>query len=364
LQQTGTHSTLAELADKHSVHQTIYGSNLSYRSNRFGIGATWVHDFLDIPLQSPFSNNITTSHLQNNNLGIDYNYIFQNFNFFGEASRNTNAGLAFLNGVFISLHPKITFTAVHRYYTSTYQNELSAGFAESNGTNEKGLYMGITIKLPHALEWTSCFDRFEFPNIRYQADAPSQGNDANTQLTYTPSKKLNMTVRISQRTKQQNTGNDVYLKYLILTRSTNFRFTLSYQALPRIQLSNRIECVNYRADDITRKGFLIYQDVHYAKPGKAFSILFRYALFQTDGYAARIYAYENDVSGALSFPAYYDKGCRFYLLFNYAFSKHIEAGFKFSQTIYEDKEKISEGTLSEIEGNRKSEVKVQFKIQF
>lgn len=364
LQETGIHATIAELNDKHSVRQTVLGTNLSYHSNRLHIGFTGVHDYLNIPLNPLLraDNQLNSAATKNTNLGLDYNFVFQNFNFFGECTRNKNGNVAFLNGVFISLHSSITFTAVHRYYTKGFQNALNAGFSESGATNEKGLYMGITIQLPHALSWTSCYDRFEFPWLHYQVDAPSHGHDVNTQLTYAPSKKWNVLFRISQRNNMQNTSNDVAMKYIIQNKYTGYRFTISYYVTSTIKLANRVEVVNIQSEEPVKKGYLLYQDMHYNKPGKPFSAILRYAIFQTDGYDARIYAYENDVLGAFAIPAYYDSGSRFYILLNYAFNKHIECWLRFSQTVYDGKDVINEGTLSEIRGNKKSEVKVQVKI--
>lgn len=365
LQQTGTHATINELNDKHSVLQTAYGINFSYHSNRLYIGLTGIHDYLNVPLQpSPRNeNSFNYATTKNTNIGLDYNLVFQNFNFFGEGCRTKNNGYAFLNGVFISLHPTITFTAVHRYYTSAFQNAMSAGFAESGVSNEKGVYMGLTIQLPHAFTWTGCYDRFEFPWLRYQVDAPSYGHDANTQLTFAPSKKCNILFRVSQRNNMHNTSNDAAMKYIIQTKYMSYRFTISYPVTPGLKLTNRVEVVRIRSEQPDKKGYLLYQDLHYGKPGTAFSAILRYAIFQTDDYDARIYAYENDVSGAFAIPAYYDNGSRFYILFNYIFNKHLEVWLRFSQTLYSDKDVLNEGTLSEIRGNKKSEVKVQVKLR-
>jgi hypothetical protein len=40
-------------------------------------------------------------------------------------------------------------------------------------------------------------------------------------------------------------------------------------------------------------------------------------MFETDSYASRIYAFENDVLYAFSSPAYYGKGWGFYFIVNY-----------------------------------------------
>ena len=114
----------------------------------------------------------------------------------------------------------------------------------------------------------------------------------------------------------------------------------------------------------TQKGYVVYQDISYSKLGVPFSVTLRYALFQTDDYNSRVYAYENDMPGAYSIPAYYYKGSRFYILLDYNVTRTIEVWVRYSQTVYDNKKIISEGSLTEIQGNTRSEIKVQLRFKF
>ncbi len=366
LQQTGSHATPAEIADKHAIHQTIYGGNISFNSKRFSFGATLTHDQLDIPLQpaaSPY-NQFEKGVASKFNMGIDYNFILHNFNFFGETAKCKNGGMAFLNGVFISLDPRLSLTILHRSYQKNFQNSMAAAFAESSGSNEKGVYTGIAAALTRALSFHAYYDRFEFPWLKYQVDAPSQGTDYSIQLMYTASKKWNADFRMQKRNKQKNTNEPVAMNYLVPVTQSNYRFSIAYTVSAALKLRNRVEFVNYKLDGVKKSGYLIYQDIIYNKPGRPFSATLRYALFQTDGYDARLYAYENDIPGSYSIPNYSDRGSRFYILLNYTLNKHMECWFRFAQTYYDNKNIISEGSLSEIDGNTKSEIKMQVKFSF
>jgi hypothetical protein len=366
LQQTGSHATPSEMADKHAIHQTLYGGNISYNAKRVAVGITAIHDHLDVSLQpiSSSYNQFEKYSNQNLNIGIDYNFILHNFNFFGEAARSSNGGMAFLNGLFISLDPRLSFTILHRSYQRNYQNNMNAAFAESGAANEKGMYMGIAATLAPPLTFNAYYDRFEFPSLKYQVDAPSRGNDLSMQLNYTPSKKWNSNFRIRQRNKQRNTATDGTMNYLVPLRYTNYRFTITYSISPAFKLRNRVDVVNYTLDAAKQNGYLLYQDILYNRPGKAFSASARYALFQTDGYDSRMYEYENDIPGAYSIPNYSDRGSRFYILLNYRINKYLECWFRYAQTIYDNKEIISEGTLSQIDGNKKSEMKIQLCLKW
>jgi len=369
LQETGYHSTTDEIADKHAILQTIYGGNVAYKSRKLNLGLTALNYQLDKEFNRNLSyyNQFEFSSRQNFNIGLDYNFIIRNFNFFGETARSQNGGMAYLNGVLMSIDPRVSFTVLHRYYQRNYQNLLSNAFSENTmAANEKGLYMCIHTKPTNKTTLTAYYDRFEFPWLNYQAHAPSKGNDYSAQMNYTPSKKLDAYFRIRQRNKEKNKINTgALIDYPITVKQTNYRFNISYTISSFVKLKNRIELINYKFDNNkTQKGYLVYQDISYNKIGKPLSITLRYALFQTDNYDTRIYAYENDVPGSYSIPAYYDRGSRFYILLDYNLTRNIELWFRYSQTFYDNKKIISEGSLTEIKGTTKSEIKVQVRLKF
>ncbi|MES2591764.1 MAG: helix-hairpin-helix domain-containing protein [Bacteroidota bacterium] len=369
LQETGYHSAAGEIADKDAIVQTILGSNISYNGRKLSIGFTAISYQLDKNFNRALSyyNQFEFSSIQNVNAGVDYNYVFRNFNFFGEAAISKNGGKAFLNGMLVSLDPRLSFTLLHRNYDRNYQNLLSNGFAENTtAANEKGTYIGITAKPTNTITLTGYCDRFEFQWLRYQVNAPSNGSDYVAQLNYTPSKKTDMYFRIRERNKQKNTTEaDAIIDYLVPVEQTNYRFNISYNILPSVKLKNRVELIDYKLDNNkTQKGYLAYQDVTYNKVGSPLSVTLRYSLFQTDSYDSRIYAYESDMPGAYSILSNYDRGSRFYIMLDYNLTRKIEIWVRYAQTYYDNKRVISEGALTEIQGNTKSEIKAQLRFKF
>lgn len=368
LQETGYHSTSSEIADKDAILQTMIGGNISYKGRKFNVGVSALSYQLDVDYNRSLSyyNQFEYSSSKNLNVGVDYNFIVQNFNFFGEAAISQNGGKAFVNGALISLDPRLSLTVLHRYYERNFQNLMSNGFGESTmPTNEKGLYIGAVAKPTNKTTITAYYDRFEFPWLKYQVNAPSYGNDYMVQFNYTPSKKVDMYVRVRTRDKQKNTPAVDFIDYLVPVKQSNYRFNISYTISKSIKLRNRIELIDYKlAENKTEKGYLIYQDVVYSRLGKPLSITFRYAIFQTDSYDSRIYAYENDIPGSFSIPAYYDRGSRFYIMLDYNLTRRIELWLRYSQTYYDNKDVISEGSLTEIQGNTKSEIRAQVRFKF
>jgi hypothetical protein len=369
LQTTGYHNTPTSIADKGSITQTVTGGNLSYKGRKLTIGAT----ALSYMLNKDFNRNLTYynqfqfSSTQNFNTSVDFSYVLKNFNFFGEEAISQNGGKAFINGAIVSLDPRLSFTIAYRNYQRNYQSSFSNAFAEnSTASNEKGTYIGISAKPTTTITFNAYCDRFQFPWMNYQANAPSYGNDYLAQLNYTPSKKFDMYFRIRDRNRQRNAiDDDAIIYYLAPVRQTNYRFNISYSILPTVKLKNRIEVVEYKIDaNKTEKGYLAYQDIVYNKIGKPLSVTLRYALFHTDSYNARIYAYETEVPGVYSILANYYRGSRFYILVDYNVTRRIELWLRYSQTFYDDRNVISPGSLNEIQGNTKSTVEAQVKFKF
>lgn len=110
-------------------------------------------------------------------------------------------------------------------------------------------------------------------------------------------------------------------------------------------------------------GYLVYQDVCYTPVNKPISFRLRFAIFDTDNYDSRIYAYENDVLYAFSVPALYSKGSRYYFLLKYRIINNIDIWFRIAQTFYSNKNTIGSG-LDEIKGNTKTDVVFQLRWKF
>ena len=86
-------------------------------------------------------------------------------------------------------------------------------------------------------------------------------------------------------------------------------------------------------------------------------------MFDTESYFSRIYNYEHDVLYSFSIPSFFDRGIRTYLNARWEIGRHVDLWFKYALTCYRDRETIGSG-LNEIEGNRKSELRMQLRLKF
>lgn len=365
---SGLHRTPSELAKRKSLSETILGGNVSYVQRRLRIGVTAVHYIFGNNYQKTDAlyNIYEFSGKQNTNVGIDYNYVFRNFNFFGETSVCANGSVATTNGVLMSLDPRVTFVAMYRSFPKDFQAVYANAISENSRIlNEKATYFGFKAQIMKSWSLQGYMDVFKFPWLRYQVDAPSKGYEYLAQLTYAPSKTVEAYFRIRRQLKEINTNDDeLTINTLDNQMATHYRFNITYKVSPSIQFRNRVEYVTYeRGNDGVEKGWLMYQDITYKALKSPVSLSFRYAIFDTDTYNARIYAYENDVLYAFSIPAYYYKGSRAYLTLRYKVVRGIDVWLRYAVTFYNNRSVISSGT-SEISGSTKSELKAQIRFSF
>lgn len=184
-----------------------------------------------------------------------------------------------------------------------------------------------------------------------------------TQLTLTPNKQTKILFRYRYRKKPENSDSVQQVSLISEVKRQQLRAEIQFRLNSFFNLRNRIEWVQYKKADNKENGYLFYQDILY-KPMQGYvSGNCRLAYFHTNGYNSRIYAFENDVLYASSFPFYSDKGFRCYLNLRYRLKRGIDIWCRYSTFLYPQKESIGSG-LDTIEGKHKSELKVQVRLQF
>ncbi|PKP01031.1 MAG: hypothetical protein CVU14_06095 [Bacteroidetes bacterium HGW-Bacteroidetes-9] len=368
LQETGFHRTPNELAGKDAVEQTVYGGNLQTRVKMFRLGATAFHTELGNELKKDevLYNKFDFRGKSLTNFGFDYAVILRSLTLYGEAAGSDNGGKAFLAGATATPDPRLALSVIYRNYSKDYQNLYSNAFAEgSRNANEKGIYFGMLVQLQKRLSLSAYADYFRFPWLKYRIDAPSRGSEYHSQLTWNPSRRAEIYFRYRWQQKQINpSGLDGYTDYPEAETKQNFRVHLSLKATESITLKTRVETTYWQMPGFSqRSGYLIYQDLIYNQPDKPWLLNTRFALFDTDTYDQRLYAYESDVLYAFSIPSYYYKGSRFYLMGKYSFGRRLDLWVRYALTYYNNRQVISSG-LDEIDGNRKSELKIQLRLKF
>ena len=365
---TGYHRTENENMDRNAIMQTSFGGNINYRGKRWKVGINSVYYHFSLPLQKrnePY--NLYTIRGRNwCNESIDYSYTFRNIHFFGEAAIDKNFNRAFINGVLISADPHVDLSFVQRAIDPAYQAVSGNAFTENTyPTNESGFYMGVVIRPGAGLRVDAYADIFKFPWLRFQADAPGNGTDMLIQFTYTPNRQTQLYTRFRNERKPLNeSDDDNNTGYPEIRRRQTWQTQYNYQLNRATSLRSRTDVIWFRHGvRDTEIGFLIYLDMVHKPLGKKYNGVVRLQYFETGGYNARIYAYENDVLYSNSIPAFYQNGWRYYVSFNYDLNTKMSCWLRVAQTLYRDLDEIGSG-LDAIDGNKKTEIKVQLRYIF
>ena len=379
LQETGYHRTIGEILDRHAIRQQVVGGHLGYAVSHFEIGYTLHHTWLSAALiLNPSNyNQYYFQGRQLTNQGIDFKYVKGKFAFFGEGSMSFNTDttawmgastspatlsrFAGLVGMTVKPTGYLNFTLVYRDYGKAYQNLFSNAFGEgSRNQGQRGIYLGVDVAPAPYWNILAYADYFKFTWLTSKVYSPSWGHDYYFRLSHSFNRRTAAYLQIRSKTKMKNSSDGMtFSHYPIFYTKNSVRFNINYGFANGLVFSNKAEYAHYRnGDGSNSQGFFICQDVAYKPENKPFSITFRYALFDTDDYDARVYAYENDILYSFSVPALYGKGMRVYLLGKWSQFKNLTLYARIGSIIYTDRDEIGSG-LTLIEGNHKTDLKVE-----
>ncbi|OWY19231.1 helix-hairpin-helix domain-containing protein [Sphingobacteriales bacterium UPWRP_1] len=365
---SGFHRTNAELADRHSLKQFVSGGSFGYKSRKLSVAVNTIYTRFSASLQPTVAayNQYRFSGRQLLNSSIDYRFLWRNFHFFGETAVSDNGGLATLNGLLLAVDPKVSFSFLHRYYQRNYQSLFAVPFAESTlPNNENGTFIGAFIKPIRKVEISAYADVYKHPWLRFLTDAPSHGADYLLQVSYKPLRAVEMYMRFRTETKGRNQPNNItQTDYLSNQTRSSLRFHLQCKLSNTVTLKSRVEGAWFKTQNgSTERGVMIYQDINFKPLSSPVSFNTRFALFDTDSYNARIYAYENDVLYVFSVPPYYNRGSRFYAVLRYTPFKNMDIWLRYAQTYWADQKTIGTGP-EQVNANHRSEVRAMLRVKF
>lgn len=366
--ESGLHRTLSEVADRNAFNMYSVGGNFSYNKRKWHLGVNALYNKLNTEVKRSDAtyNKFAFEGNKLFNASLDYHYLYKNFHFFGETALSDNLAVASLNGLMIGLGRHADMAVVYRYYDKQYQSIYANAFGElSSPQNENGLYVGTTVRPHQQITINAYFDYFNHPWLRYLVDAPSHGYEGMLQVSYKPSKKIELYIRYKHELKQFNAPeNETKTNYLIDENRDKIRFHINCSVSKAVKLSSRVEAsfLNNPAEG-KRNGFMLYQDVDYRPLSFPVSFSGRIAYFDAPDYDARIYAYEDDVLYAFSIPAYYNQGFRYYGVVKYRIVKGVEVWLRVAQTQYTNIKTVGTGN-EEIDKAHKTEIKAQLRLKF
>ncbi|MFO7257227.1 MAG: helix-hairpin-helix domain-containing protein [Bacteroidota bacterium] len=363
LRTSGLHRTENEIAGRAAIREINAGVVVNRKTARMDAGVVLNSVIFDTPVQRkprPY-NQFAFSGSENHSESVFLNYNHRNHAFFSEFALNATGGTAAVIGLLSSLTPQLEVAAAYRDYSrdfhAFYANAISEG---SSVQNEKGIYWGWKYRLTKYLHVTGYFDMFMFPWLRYRVYAPSRGYEWLLRIARNSRSGPSWHIQFREECKARNIYGDDPLVDVVPGVKRNVLAGTSIAAARGLTLKTRLQYSAYQIGGQTTEGMALMQDIA-AEFGKL-RVAARYALFDTDDYDNRQYAYERDAWLSFSLPAYYGVGTRSYILVSYSF-KRMTLWMRFAHTRYIDREEIGSGP-DKIAGNQRNDVKLQLRYRF
>ncbi|MDR2424401.1 MAG: helix-hairpin-helix domain-containing protein [Prevotellaceae bacterium] len=367
LSANGLHRTPNEMARKNTLPETVAGINLAFAKTFWRIGTTCLfgqYEGDDRREVKPY-NMFELHRATNAGFSLDWTCMMKAVSLFGEAAISSNGGKALIAGLSADINSFTQLSAVYRNYQKNYQAVYSNAFGENGKTaNEQGMYLGFSISPDMKWKISSYFDLFSFPWLRYGINSPSSGQDFLLQTNYTPGNDFDFHVRLQYDRSMKNlSGSDSAVSSVQNAGRIKLQLNAVYALSPELSLSSRVAATLFEPElQTSERGYLMYQDVKYKFQKFPLTLSARYALFSTDSWNTRLYAFESDILYAFSVPAYYDKGCRYYLNISWKILTNIQLWLRLSQTRFFERQEIGSG-MSAIKGNKQTDVKIQMQIK-
>ena len=378
---TGLHRTPSELARKDAIRETLVGGGIEVRRTgrrvaaKAGVVATQAA--FDTPLapgtrpdqRFAFSGDAATT------VSVYGEARTRALQAFGEGARGPGGGLGGVLGLGAELGGGAEVLLVGRHYEPGFQSLHGYPFGERNGigNNETGVYAGVRVR--PSREWTlnAYLDQYRFPYLRFSVPRPSQGHEALATAEYRPRSYLRGYVQA--RTETREVGLDVAnvvpgsvvgglgeqtRQTLRVQGEWDASRTLRFRA--RVEGSRALAAAPAGTGREASTGALLYQDVRLqALPWLRLDT--RLTLFRTDDYDARLYAFENDLTGVFAIPALSGRGVRGYVLAAAEPIDGLVIQAKLASTWLRGVNSIGTGP-SRVDGNRVSDLGIQLRYRF
>jgi hypothetical protein len=362
-QLTGLHRNNMELENRKRIKEENTGIIIHYNRRRVDAGVMYNYLQFSKPVNSKNSlyNQFAFSGTLNENIGAYINYNYNNFLLFGEFSKTLSAGIGGVVGITGALTNKLDVSLLYRKYDRNYYSFYTNAFSEgTTPQNESGIYSGWRYSFSRKLTFTGYFDFFQFPWLRFRIYKPSNGHEWLARITYQPSKQIQVFVQVREEDKARNINYDPILYQTQTGTKRNYWINFAYGLSQHLKMKTRAQFSTYHIDNKTTSGSALIQDIS-VDIGK-FECTARYALFDTDDFDNRQYAYEQDVWLAYSLPSYYGTGVRNFILLEYRMSKRISLWLRYSRTRYSNIDVIGTGA-DQIKGNTKNDIKLQLRLK-
>ncbi len=362
MQWSGLHRTPSEQAGRNAFLQTFLGGSAYWNNGRWKFAWNLTGYRFNQAMgkgEEPYRRNgITGKRWMNQS--VDYGGTFRNIYVFGEIARAGNGSTGIMQGMMVSIDPKMDMAFLFRYLPTRYHALQANAFTEQSAPgNETGFYAAVNLR--PATPWliNAWVDLFRFPWLRYRVHRPSYGREIQCNVTWKPNRQLEITQRFMSGLREINPPATARMLPEPQTRMQHqYRIQVSVHPNRFIHIRQRVDLNRVRLPGSTQRGFLVSVDLAAQLPKRPVSVSARVSWFQADSYEARLYQLERDVLYYYAISPFYRQGLRTYLLLEARFFRQWTVWLKASSTLYDDNQYFT-GSLADADPVAKAAIRCQ-----
>ena len=360
----GLHRTLRETTRRGNVGAWAAGTHLAYAADEWTVGVGGLffrYDKVVFPRPRGYNRHYFRGQ---NGGGLSASYAFKcdGWNAYGELAADGRLHLATTHTVSYDWDDKYSFTVQGRSFSPRFASPYGHTLQEaSRVSNEHALLLGATVRSIPRVELTGYADLFLFPTSTYTATGRSKGMELFLRGTYTRSERLYFMAQYKWKTKQRDiTGYDGLLQYASTHR---MKLRAGYESGPLALQASVDAAVAVSQTEAPSFGWM-FSSRAVVNRWRGVALSAFGAVFFTDGYATRLYAYEPQLRFGSGFPTFAYHGFRLAAVATCKLPWHLTAGTKWGVTHYFNRVSISSGTQA-IASSTKSDVALflRFKLR-
>ena len=376
--QSGYHRTDTEQSKKWQLGEQLYGGHLQFGNRNLAVGATAYATLFEnaIAPASYAYNTFAFRGKENFNFGVDATYNYRNLTVFGEAAMSVNdvdfgsdaadwMPLAAVMGMQMHLGSDNVLSAAYRYGSPTYHNLYASVIGQGPSVaNEGSAILSFKTTLPHYIHLSTMVDYSRFPTMRYNVYGPSSGVDYRMDIYKEIARNTVLDVKFRYKQSQRNYSEQMYVVETVHRRQV--QASLNYTPSPSWRFVSRVTyCWSDSEAKGPGRGFLLFQEASWNGNfiSRPLALGARLSLFDVSAYDARIYSYERDLQYEYGVPMLMGRGIRGFLVCRYSLAPHLVFALKYAVSFYPDVDTIGSG-YDKTEGNKRQEIKAQFRLSF
>lgn len=296
------------------------------------------------------------------NAGADAVWQWGKLTLYGEASVSGDSGrVAIAAGAQMQADSRNRFGICYRRYDEGYHSLFAQGYSIGSTQNEQGIILDAVSQLPLRFNAALSLDIHKFPSLRYGVYAPSSGRWLRLRLDRHIGHSMDATIRYAYRWKERNVPN---LDSALYVGENTVRQHMQAElktAVGKMVFSARFVYCQFESENAIRQnGWAVTLAARYSVRRVQLNI--GSALYDVDGYYARLYLGESNLQYVWSMPAFTGQGLRSYAVARYNVSERISLAAKYAITWLPGEDSIGSGDAM-TEGDHRQAWHVQLRLK-